>query len=119
MKTLQGAKDTKIAAAQWHVDVFREYGYVCWLHKAKDPRSKVSATEAAHIIKRSRMGAALAYVSVRLGRPLCQPCHRSQEPGTDPLFRFPFVDLLDATKAHNEFAKVHFTHPDAYENAWE
>lgn len=103
--------ETKKAADAWHRDVFRAYGSVCWLHKAKNPKSKVRATDAAHIVKRSRIGAALAYCSPRLGRPLCRPCHELQELDLDPEFRFPLADRVDAIRAHNEVAKCRLPEP--------
>ncbi len=87
------------------IHVFATYGRICWIHEHHDPRSKVAAQEAAHIFKRSRLGFALAYKSVRLGRPLCIPCHRIQEKGLDPYYQFPLSDRIDATLAHNEFTR--------------
>jgi hypothetical protein len=108
-KPLQARKDTLAAAHEWHRDVFREYGSICWLHKAQNPQSKTRATDAAHILARSHIGAKLAYVSVRLGRPACRECHEKQERGE---IRFPLVDRIDATLAHNEVAKSKLMVPD-------
>ncbi len=81
------------------------YGYVCWLHKMKDPRSKVAAIDSAHVIARSVLGTALAYRSPRFGRPLCRDCHERQGLGLDPAYHFPLADRIDAALAHNEIAK--------------
>jgi hypothetical protein len=104
-KPLQARKDTAAEAARWHAAVFAMFGYVCWIHKARDPKSKMPATDAAHIIKRSRLGAALAYADPRLGRPLCRACHVEQELGLDPAFAFPLADRIDAAVTHNALAK--------------
>ena len=110
-RPLVASADTKKLADQWHRDVFKAYGSICWLHKAKDPKSKMRATDAAHVVKRSRLGAALAYCSPRLGRPLCRACHEVQELDLDPEFRFSLADRLDAIRAHNEVAKSKIVEP--------
>ncbi len=98
--------------------MFALFGYTCWIHKAKDPRSKVAATDAAHIIKRSRMGAALAYASVQFGRPLCRSCHAAQELGLDPMFFFPYADVRAAYEEHNRLAKSPLPIPEPWRDAW-
>ena len=103
--------DSKKKAADWHRDVFARYGAICYLHRVKDPRSQVRAIDAAHIVKKSRLGTKLAYISERLGRPLCRPCHDLQEPNLDIDYRFPLADRLDAIRAHNEVAKQKIQEP--------
>lgn len=111
-KPLIVSKEAKQAAAQWHRAVFAVYGFTCWLHKARDAKSKVQADDAAHIIKRSQLGTKLAYASPRLGRPLCRGCHVLQEMGLDPRYEFPLADRIDAARAHNEVAKSPLPVPD-------
>lgn len=95
----------RVKAARWHVLVFRDYGHRCWLHRIKDPHTRVEGIDSAHIIPRSILGTALAYASPRLGRPLCRACHVAQGLGLDPAFQFPLADRVDAALAHNEIAK--------------
>jgi hypothetical protein len=92
--------------------VFATYGRVCWLHLRRDSKSKKRADHAAHVVKRSRMGSPLAFgakdgaIEPRLGRPLCHECHALQELGIEIDHRFSYVDVLDATLAHNAYAKL-------------
>ena len=111
MKSLQPRKDTKIRERQWSAAVFATFGRICWLHRYRHPESKVPAVQAAHVVKRSRMGAALAYgpkdgcVLPLLGRPLCQECHHKQELGIEIRDRFPYLAVLAAIQIHNGYAK--------------
>jgi len=122
VKVLIERKDTKKRSQEWSRAVFQTYGRVCWLHLRENPKSKVPAVDAAHVIKRSRMGAALAYgpknapVEPRLGRPLCREHHQAQELGLDVGDRFSFVDVLEATLAHNEYAKCKLPEPDLHDH---
>ena len=111
MKSLQPRKDTKLRERQWSAAVFATFGRICHLHKRQNPHSKTPATQSAHIIKRSRMGAALAYgpkngpVEPRLGLGLCQECHRKQELGIEIGDRFDYADVLEAVSIHNQYAR--------------
>ena len=111
MKTLTPRKDTKKRERDWSASVFAKYGRVCFLHLRDNPKSKVSAVDAAHIVKKSRMGPALAYgpkdgpVDPRLGRPLCRDHHILQELGTILEDRFSYVDVLEAIALHNSWSK--------------
>ncbi len=117
-KPLIASKEEKKAAADFHKAVFALYGYVCWLHRAKDPKSKMPATDAAHIIKRSRLGTKLAYATPEFARPLCRPCHRIQELGLDRMYWFPYVDELAAVLVHNRIAKSPLPLPEQRVDAW-
>jgi hypothetical protein len=117
-KPLAGKKDTALAAAEFHKLIFRVWGPFCWLHRAKSPTSQVRASDAAHIIKRSRMGAKLAYASFEFARPLCRECHLKQEPGLDPMFWFPYADELAAYREHNRIAKSPLPLPEPRKDAW-
>ena len=112
MKSLQPRADTKLRERQWSAAVFATFGYTCWLHLRENPKSKHPATDAAHVVKKSRMSPALAYgpkdgrpVEPRLGRPLCRPCHQAQELGIEVGDRFSYVDVLEATELHNSYSK--------------
>ena len=76
-----------------------------------NPKSKVPAVQSAHVIKRSRMGSALAYgpkngaVEPRLGRGLCVECHRKQELGLAIEDRFSYADVLEVITLHNSYAR--------------
>lgn len=104
-------KSTKILERKWSAAVFALYGRACWLHRRKNPHSKVQAQQAAHVIKKSRMGFAIAFgpkggsVEPRLGRPLCIDCHRIQELGVNVEDRFSYEDVLEVTLLHNSWAK--------------
>ena len=106
----EARKDTRQRAALWARAVVARYGWRCYLHALRDPRTQVRYHHAAHIIKRSKMGAAIAYgpkdgdVEPRLGRPLCYDCHRRQEDGLDPDYRFPLADRVEAVTLHNSWA---------------
>ena len=111
MKSLQPRKDTKLRERQWSAAVFATFGRVCWLHKRQNPYSKVPATDAAHVIKKSRMGSSLAYgskdgpVDPRLGRPLCRYHHERQESGVLKRDRFSYADVFEAVSIHNQYAR--------------
>ena len=111
MKSLQPRKDTKQRERQWSAAVFATFGRTCWLHKRDDPKSKYPATDAAHIVKRSRMGSALAFgskdgpVEPHLGRPLCRYHHERQELGIMVYDRFSYADVLEAVSIHNQYAR--------------
>jgi hypothetical protein len=112
MKTLHDRTETKRRERAWSLAVFALYGRVCWLHLRKDPRSKMRADHAAHVIKKSRMSPPLAYgpkdgtIEPRLGRPLCWQCHSRQELGTQFEHRFSYDDVLEVTLLHNSYAVV-------------
>jgi hypothetical protein len=118
MKTLHARKDTKRREAEWSRAVFEMYGRICYLHLRSNPKSKMPATQAAHVIKRSRMGSPLAFgskdgpVEPRLGRPLCAECHARQELGLEIQDRFSYDDVLEVTLLHNSYAVVALPLPE-------
>ena len=111
MKSLQSRKDTKLRERQWSAAVFATFGRTCWLHIRENPKSKHPATDAAHVVKKSRMSPALAYgpkdgpVEPRLGRPLCRAHHQRQELGIEIGDRFSYADVLEAVSIHNQYAR--------------
>jgi len=117
LKPLVAKVASKNRSEEWSRAVFATYGRRCWIHLRRDPKSKVAATDPAHVIKRSRMGAAIAYgpkdgpVEPRLGRPLCRTCHVAQEAGIEKEDRFSYEDMMDATLAHNSYARSHLPLP--------
>ena len=83
-------------AAAWHKAVFLAHGDKCyWCGK--------KATDAAHIIPRSRLGPLRYEMPVENGRPACRTCHELQERG---MLVFEAKDLFAAVRHHNRIAKV-------------
>ena len=95
-KPLQEKASTKSAAAAWHKAVFLMFGQKCFF-------CGHNATDAAHVVKRSRIGAKLAYCDPRIGRSLCRKCHCKQEVGE---ISFPLNVRQEAIEVHNIFARV-------------
>jgi hypothetical protein len=104
----QEKPETASRRRAWRLCVFEMWGDRCWFGNRGFHEPTRLADHPAHILKRSRMGAAIAYgpkrgePDPRLGRPLCAECHGRQEPDTDPAYRFSLADRIEATIAHNE-----------------
>ena len=62
-------------ASKYHAEVFKFWGYFCVLCHGKAP-----ATDAAHVIPRSKLGP-LRYADVHFARPAHRKCHELQEAG--------------------------------------
>ena len=89
-------------ARAWHNAVFKAHGKKCW-HCGGE------ATDAAHIIPRSRLGPKLRYaIPVENGRPACRRCHELQE---SRIIEFPLSVVRAAIRAHNKIAKVKMQEP--------
>jgi hypothetical protein len=77
------------------------------------------ATDAAHIIKRSRLGTKWAYASAEFARPLCRECHRIQELGLDPMYFWPYADEIACIQAYNALpTKTKLPEPEPRVDAW-
>jgi hypothetical protein len=118
-RPLLASKEAKMQAAQWHREVFALFGNRCYLHVLKNPRSKMAATDAAHVVARSRLGTAWAYASPLFGRGLCRGCHDAQGAGLDPMFRFPWRDVADVISEYNMLpTRDKLRLPEPWVDAW-
>ena len=88
--------DAEKEAHAFHVAVFKNWGNKCY-------RCKAHATDAAHIIPRSKLGPHRYASPVTNGRPLCRTCHDSQEKGE---WDFPKVIRNRAIRALNKVLKI-------------
>ena len=86
-------------AAAFHKAVFQLFGgpkKICALC------DKPGATDAAHVIPRSKLGP-LRYVDPRFARPAHRACHMAQERGE---IEFSLIIRRSAVHAHNTLAKI-------------
>ena len=103
-KPLIANAERQAEAAAFHRAVFTAYG---------GPKKlcvfcgKQGATDAAHVIPRSRLGP-LRYADARLARPAHRECHERQERGE---IDFSLAVRRDAVKAHNQIAKIKMEMP--------
>lgn len=104
MKPLIGNPQRISEAAAFHKIVFTRYGgpkKICALC------SKPGATDAAHVIPRSKLGP-LRYADPRFARPAHRFCHNRQERGE---IDFTLAIRREAVRAHNEIAKIPMREP--------
>lgn len=115
---LKANPETLAASKRWSEAVFAMFGPFCFFHRLRDPDSNVRAVHAAHIIKRSKMGAAIAYgpkdgpPQPKLGRPLCRDCHERQETNLEPAYRFSLALRVEAIEIHNSYAEKKLKVPE-------
>jgi hypothetical protein len=96
MQDLKKAK-REAAAARFHADCFRIHGSACFFCGKR-------ATDAMHILARSRIGAKLWYANPETNsRPGCRACHDAQGAGD---LQFPKPLLRAAIRSHNKLARV-------------
>lgn len=94
-------------ARAWKEALFATWGPWCYFHANRTPPERVEAVDPGHIIRRSKMGAAIAYGAPggppdpRLGRPLCRECHDLEDVGK---LKWPLALRQQAVEAHNEWA---------------
>lgn len=85
-------------AAAFHRAVFKAHGRACWKCGKKD------ATDAAHVIARSHLGAKARYSCPEANaRPLCRGCHDAQTAG---LWNWPLPVRRAAVLALNKVMRV-------------
>jgi hypothetical protein len=121
-RPLTGRRDTKVQADKWRRAVFATYGKVCVFHLRDDAKSKMPATDPAHIVDRARLGSIFAYgpkpgtlaferiggIDARLGRPLCRLHHDRQGSKANVIAdRFSYVDVLSVVNLYNTEYEPH------------
>jgi hypothetical protein len=89
-------KQRESEADKWHREVFKAHGKLCFF-------CGKAATDAMHIIPRSKLGPLRYAIPVQNGRPGCRECHERQERGE---LRFGIRFVRIAIAAHNKIAKV-------------
>ena len=90
----------------WRIQVMTLFGPWCYLHRARDPGSRIRAMVLVHVVDPAGLPPSLVFATFRTGRPVCEACAAGHAAG-DPMCRFPYSDALDAMMAHNEAASAH------------